>query len=91
MATVRSRGCCICKNPVADAHHLRSVGHLASAALKNGDDFTIPLCRKHHDELHHFGDEVIFLALHGIDARLILGQINGDGDDVQSKNENEVW
>lgn len=75
MAMVRSHGCCICKNPVCDAHHLRSEGHLASAALKNGDDFTIPLCRKHHDELHAFGDEKLFLDLHGIDAKLILAQM----------------
>ena len=81
MAMVRSHGCCICKNPVCDAHHLRSEGHLASAALKNGDDFTIPLCRKHHDELHAFGDEKLFLDLHGIDAKLILAQMKeGDYD-----------
>ncbi len=91
MAMVRSHGCCICKNPVADAHHLRSVGHLASAALKNGDDYTIPLCRKHHDELHAAGDEEIFLALHGIDAKIILGQIKGETSDVQSEDEIEGW
>lgn len=55
---------------------------MASAALKNGDDYTIPLCRKHHDELHAFGDEKLFLDLHGIDAKLILAQMK-DGDDEQ--------
>jgi len=78
MAVVRSHGCCICKNPVADAHHLRIVGHKRAAAMKNGDDFTIPLCRKHHDELHSFGDEALFLALHGIDHVLILAQMKGE-------------
>lgn len=78
MAVVRSHGCCICKNPVADAHHLRIVGHKRAAAMKNGDDFTIPLCRKHHDELHAFGDEALFLALHGIDHMLILAQMKGE-------------
>jgi hypothetical protein len=73
-------GCCICKNPVADAHHLRTIGHPRAAAMKNGDDYTIPLCRKHHDELHMFGDEKLFLDLHGIDAKLILNQLK-DGDD----------
>lgn len=91
MAVVRSHGCCICKNPAADAHHLRSVGHLASAALKNGDEFTIPLCRKHHNELHHFGDEEIFLALHGIDANMILRQMNGGQDEVQENTESEDY
>lgn len=81
MAMVKSHGCCICKNPVADAHHLRSVGHLASAALKNGDDYTVPLCRKHHDELHAFGDEAAYFSLQGIDPVLILRYINGGEDD----------
>jgi hypothetical protein len=54
------------------------VGHKRAAALKNGDDFTIPLCRKHHDELHAFGDEKLFLDLHGIDALSILAKIKGE-------------
>lgn len=85
LAHVRSFGCCICQNPTCDAHHLRSVGHLASAALKNGDDYTIPLCRKHHDELHAFGDEAVFLALHGIDVVLILEKLKEGSDVVQCK------
>ena len=76
MAKARALGCCICKNPVADAHHLRTVGHPRAAALKNGDDFTIPLCRTHHNQLHDFGDERLFLSLHGIDPVLILNQLN---------------
>ncbi len=91
MAMVRSHGCCICKNPVADAHHLRSVGHLASAALKNGDDYTVPLCRKHHDELHSYGDEAVYFSLQGIDPVIILSQIKGESSDVQSEDEVEDW
>lgn len=56
--------------------------------MKNGDDFTIPLCRKHHDELHSFGDEALFLALHGIDHVLILAQMKGEYN-VQSEGEGE--
>lgn len=74
---VKSHGCCICKNPVADAHHLRIVGHKRGMSVKNGDDYTIPLCRRHHDELHAMGDEKIFLDLHGIDVLQILRQFRG--------------
>ena len=81
MQAARDLGCCICKNPVADAHHLRTVGHRRAASLKNGDDYTIPLCRKHHDELHMFGDEKLFLDLHGVDVVEILRQLNGGQDD----------
>lgn len=68
MAAVREGGCCICGNPVADAHHLRYVGHGRGMGIKNGDNWTIPLCREHHDQLHMFGDEKTFLDLHGIDG-----------------------
>ena len=89
MAHVRSFGCCICQNPVCDAHHLRSMGHLASAALKNGDDYTVPLCRMHHDELHAFGDEALFFALHGVDVGLILDTVRETSDVVQGKSKGE--
>lgn len=75
LMAAKELGCCICKNPVADAHHLRTVGHMRAAGLKNGDDYTIPLCRKHHDELHMFGDEKLFLDLHGVDVLKLLSEI----------------
>jgi hypothetical protein len=56
--------------------------------MKNGDDFTIPLCRKHHDELHAFGDEALFFALRGVDPVLILAQMKGEYN-VQSEGESE--
>lgn len=77
MAVVKSHGCCICRNPVADAHHLRIVGHKRGMSVKNGDDYTIPLCRRHHDELHAFGDESLFLALNGINVYDLLTQLRG--------------
>jgi hypothetical protein len=93
MAVVKSHGCCICRNPVADAHHLRIVGHKRGMSVKNGDDYTIPLCRRHHDELHAMGDEAVFLALHGIDPVLILRQINGgqDGEEQGNTGEGSDW
>ncbi len=89
MAAARELGCCICRNPVADAHHLRTVGHKRAAALKNGDDYTVPLCRRHHDELHNFGDEQLFMALHGVDVMLILRQLNGGDDDISGEDSNQ--
>ena len=77
MAVVKSHGCCICGNPVADAHHLRIVGHKRGMSVKNGDDYTIPLCRRHHEELHAMGDEKLFLDLDGVDVRRLLRQLKG--------------
>lgn len=76
----RQMGCCIC-GKYADAHHLRIVGHARAAALKNGDDYTIPLCRLHHEELHSFGDEELFLDFHGIDWQNLLIKLNEGNDD----------
>lgn len=73
-------GCCIC-GKYADAHHLRIVGHARAAALKNGDDYTIPLCRLHHEELHSFGDEELFLDFHGINWQNLLTKLNEGNDD----------
>lgn len=60
-------------------------------SLKNGDDFTIPLCRKHHDELHAAGDEKLFLALNGVNVVRILQQLNGGSDDISGEGEAEDW
>lgn len=77
MEAAREGGCSVCGNPAADAHHLRILGHGRGLGVKNGDDYTIPLCRQHHDELHAFGDEKLFLDMHGLDPVKILDKING--------------
>jgi hypothetical protein len=53
---VARQPCLICGRRPADAHHLRfaqspALGHKVS------DEFTVPLCRGHHRELHRCGDE----------------------------------
>lgn len=77
MEAAREGGCSVCGNPAADAHHLRILGHGRGLGVKNGDDYTIPLCRQHHDELHAFGDEKLFLDMYGVDAVGILDKLNG--------------
>lgn len=36
--------------------------------MRAPDNWTIPLCRKCHDDLHSFGDEESWFALLGINA-----------------------
>ena len=54
--SVAHRPCLICGRLPSDAHHLRFA---LSRALgrKVSDEFTVPLCRGHHREVHHCGDE----------------------------------
>lgn len=49
--------------------------------MKNGDDYTIPLCRLHHEELHAFGDEELFLDFHGINWQSLLTKLNEEEND----------
>jgi hypothetical protein len=48
--------CLICGRAPSDAHHLR-FAQLRALGRKVSDEFTVPLCRTHHRELHRRGDE----------------------------------
>ncbi|MGO9358353.1 MAG: ERF family protein [Xanthobacteraceae bacterium] len=48
--------CLICGRSPADAHHLRFAQPRA-LGRKVSDEFTVPVCRVHHRELHRHGNE----------------------------------
>jgi hypothetical protein len=56
LAFVASQPCVICKVTPCDAHHLK-IAQPRSLGRKVSDEFTVPLCRKHHPELHKHGNE----------------------------------
>jgi hypothetical protein len=53
---VASQPCIVCGQQPCDAHHLRFAQPRAMGR-KVSDEFTVPLCRLHHRELHLTGDE----------------------------------
>jgi hypothetical protein len=53
---VSTQPCVVCGRSPADAHHLRFAQPRA-LGRKVSDEFTVPLCRLHHRELHRHGDE----------------------------------
>jgi hypothetical protein len=63
---VAQQPCLICGRRPADAHHLRFAQNRAMAR-KVSDEFTIPLCRGHHREVHRCGDETAWWRGKGID------------------------
>ena len=63
---VASQPCLICGRSPADAHHLRFTQPRAMG-LKVSDEFTVPLCRTHHRDIHSFGDEVAWWERRAID------------------------
>jgi len=54
---VASQPCVICERQPCDPHHLR-FAQARAIGLKVSDEFTVPLCRGHHRELHRAGNEV---------------------------------
>ena len=54
---VRTQPCLICSRVPSDAHHLR-FAQSRGISLKVSDEFTVPLCRVHHDQLHQSGKEI---------------------------------
>jgi hypothetical protein len=53
---VAKQPCLICGRRPSDPHHLRFAQHRA-LGRKVSDEFTVPLCRGHHREVHRCGDE----------------------------------
>jgi hypothetical protein len=64
--SVAKQACLICGRQPSDAHHLRFAQHRA-LGRKVSDEFTVPLCRGHHRELHRCGDEAGWWAKIGLD------------------------
>jgi hypothetical protein len=63
---VAKQPCLICGRRPSDAHHLRFAQHPA-LGRKVSDEFTVPLCRGHHREVHRCGDETEWWRKAGID------------------------
>src|SRR5262249_47389697 len=54
---VCSQPCLICGRSPSDAHHLQ-FGQPRALGRKASDEFTVPLCRVHHRELHRGSNEM---------------------------------
>lgn len=54
----KDRICCVCGNNQSTVgHHIRTN---AGMSIKAGDNETIPLCWKHHSELHNKGEKLFY-------------------------------
>jgi hypothetical protein len=61
LSFVAAQPCLICQRTPCDAHHLK-FAQTKALGRKVSDEFTVPLCRDHHHELHRHGDERVFWA-----------------------------
>jgi hypothetical protein len=60
--------CLICGRTPSDPHHLR-FSQPPAIGRKVSDEFTVPLCRGHHREVHRCGDETAWWAAAGTDSQ----------------------
>ncbi len=63
---VSRQPCLVCGRTPSDPHHLRFVQPYA-LGRRVSDEFTVPLCRVHHRELHRQGDEAAWWGKLSID------------------------
>ena len=73
LAFVASQPCLICGRRPAQAHHMR-FAQRHGLSMKVSDEFTVPVCNTHHDQLHRTGDERGFWVQHGIRDPLKLAE-----------------
>jgi hypothetical protein len=62
---VAAQPCLVCGRQPSDAHHLRFTQSRA-LGRKVSDEFTVPMCRGHHREVHRHGDEAAWWEKLGI-------------------------
>ena len=63
---VTTQPCVVCGRTPSEAHHIRFAQPRA-LGRKVSDEYTVPVCRLHHRDLHDYGDEASWWAGVGID------------------------
>ena len=63
---VAAQPCVVCGRTPSETHHLRFAQPRA-LGRKVSDEYTIPVCRLHHRELHRYGDEASWWAAISVD------------------------
>jgi hypothetical protein len=71
---IASQPCIVCGRNPCDPHHLRFAQPRA-VGVKVSDEFTVPLCRGHHRQLHQAGNEAVWWDKLKIDALRIARQL----------------
>ena len=73
---VASQPCLVCGRQPSDPHHLR-FAQPRGLGLKVSDEFTVPLCRGHHRQLHQAGNEEAWWAERNVNVLTIAKDLWG--------------
>ena len=71
---VATQACVVCGRTPSEAHHIRFAQPRA-IGRKVSDEYTVPVCRSHHRDLHTYGDEASWWAAVSIDPLPIALQL----------------
>ena len=71
---VATQPCVLCGRTPSEAHHIRFAQPRA-IGRKVSDEYTVPVCRLHHRDLHTYGDEASWWAAVSIDPLPIALQL----------------
>jgi hypothetical protein len=86
---VTQQSCAVCGRKPCDAHHLR-FAQTRALGRKASDEFTVPLCRGHHRELHRYGDEPQWWRKVAIDPMAIARALWLDTHPMKSDDESAL-
>jgi hypothetical protein len=67
---VAKQPCLVCGRQPSDPHHLR-FSQSRALGRKVSDEFTVPLCRGHHREVHRCGDEAAWWSKAGVNPTVV--------------------
>jgi len=71
---VSAQACLICGRQPTDAHHLR-FAQIRALGRKVSDEFTVPLCRTHHREVHRGANESAWWNRFRVDPSLVAATL----------------
>lgn len=83
---VSLQACLVCGRQPSDPHHLRFAQPRA-LSRKVSDEFTVPLCRTHHREVHRGGDEAAWWNKFGVDPCRVAAALWAQTRSVRSTTE----
>lgn len=83
---VATQPCLICERQPADAHHIR-FAQLRALGRKVSDEFTVPLCRTHHREVHRNGDEAAWWGELRLDPLAVASSLWRETHPLPAKHE----
>jgi hypothetical protein len=74
LAVVALQPCLVCGRKPVDPHHVR-FAQKQSLGRKVSDEFTVPLCRTHHRDLHRSGSEYLWWENVGLDPLKVAREL----------------